>query len=86
MTATFEIDEVINPESMGLQLKIVSLEPFKAVVVTNREPDTYVGNFFPVGRVLQFERANENSWTIANAARDMPWFILSARKRFEHYR
>lgn len=91
----FEVGEIINPETHGLRIQITSLEPLEAVVIKS-EPTlggaakAFAERFFPVGRVLRFQRANEQmSWTIVSNDKDMPWFVLGiyqGRKRFEHYR
>lgn len=93
----FKVGEIINPEDWGLRLQITSLEPLEAVIIKNattyESGRKYAERFFPIGRVLRFERCNPGSeyysWRIVSDDKDMPWFILGiyeGRKRFEHYR
>jgi len=85
----FEVGEVVNPEDWGLRVRITSIDPLEAVVVKNAEPGSYVGRFFPVGRMLRFVRVHDaDCWRI-DTDDTMPWYLLHSlegRKRFEHYR
>lgn len=88
----FEVGEIINPEDWGLRIQIISLEPIEAVIVKSvtQYPSKWAEKYFPVGRVLRFQRVrDQDSWTIVSDDKDMPWFVLGiyeGRKRFEHYR
>ena len=90
----FEVGEIINPENWGLRVQITSLEPLEAVIIksetTTKTRPPWVDKYFPVGRVLRFERVRgTNSWNIVTDDKDMPWYglcIYEGRKSFDHYR
>lgn len=57
----FEVGEIINPEDWGLRLQITSLAPLEGTIVKNNAPASYVGKFFPIGKILRFTPAPRTS-------------------------